>query len=89
MRLEYAKWLVEMAETHGIGLERGEYAEWKEAELRVYGLAGLPHTEILPIESDVDIGERVLGWEPEVLAGMAHELLESIHAAAENDDDGP
>lgn len=88
MRLEYAKWLVEIAESHGIGLEPGEYAEWEEAEFRVYGPVRLPRAEVLPIESDLNIGDRVLSWEPEVLAGMAHELVDAIHAAEEDEDDG-
>ena len=90
MRLTYAKWLLEFIEEHGIGLERGEYAEWQEAEFRVYGTVQLPRAEILPIESDVVIeGGGVLSWEPEVLAGMAHELVTAIILPnGQREDDG-
>lgn len=81
MRLAYAKWLLGFIEENGIGLERGEYAEWQQAEFRVHGVAGLPRAEVLPVSSDVDIGVSVQAWEAEVLGGMAHELLAVLVAS--------
>jgi hypothetical protein len=85
MRLAYAKWLVEWVEEYGTSLEKGEYAEWDEAQFRVLGPALLPRAEILPVTSDLTIDDQVLSWEPEVLAGMAHELVDALAALDEKD----
>ena len=86
MRLAYAKWLVEFVEQHGIGLERGEYAQWEEALFRLAGPGPLGRSEVLPVEGDLALGNQVLTWEPEVLAGMAHELIAAVSGETSEED---
>ena len=85
MRLAYAKWLLEWVEEYGMSLEKGEYADWDDAHFRVLGPSLLPRAEVLPVTSDLTIDDQVLSWEPEVLAGMAHELVDALETLGERD----
>jgi hypothetical protein len=86
VRYAYAKWLVEFVEEHGIGLGDGELAEVEEAEFRMSG-AGAGR-DAPAVESDLVVTTTMLGWEPEVLGSIAHELLAVFEVPQARDDDG-
>jgi hypothetical protein len=69
----------------GIGVEDGEFAEMHQAEFRVLGLSLVPSAELPDVKSDVEPPDVVFPWEPEILAGVADELIAAF-TRGEGDD---
>ena len=86
MRYAYAKWLVEFAEEHGIGVGDGELAEVEEAEFRLHGVAAVTDRNPLSVKSDLMVTTSMLAWESDVLASVVHELLPVFEAPADGGD---